>query len=496
MAECSGLRILRWAKGKARVQRVALWTQVGQAQQPCEVMSPVTISRKCFRGDQEGTAAANTCLSMQLIKVVSACVIIRQCHRPMVCPHPRDAIGLKDGLSPAYSLLYAFAAMPSHDDLLTRAVETVVPRELAEQKLKTGKKLRLYWGIDPTGTKIHLGHSVPLRKMRAFQDAGHHVILLIGSFTAMIGDPSGRDELRQPLSADDVRKNFETYIDQAKKILDMNALEVRYNHEWLEKLTFKDILKLTGNFTVQQMLHRDMFAKRMEEDAPISLTEFMYPLMVGYDSVMLDVDVELGGNDQLFNMLAGRTLQTAFKKREKFVLTTRLIEGTDGRKMSKSYNNCVYLEDEPSDMFGKVMSVKDELMATYFECCTDVPMAEVQKILKGSPRDAKARLAHEIVALYHGKDAAAKAEESFNKVFKDKGLPEDIPEQKVRKDALLVDVLVSSKLVASKSEARRLIGQGGVRLRNAVVTSIDQSAEEGVLQVGKRKFLHLRFTER
>lgn len=382
--------------------------------------------------------------------------------------------------------------MPKTDDLLTRAVETVVPLELAERKLKSGKKLRLYWGIDPTGTRIHLGHAVPLRKMRAFQDAGHHVILLIGSFTAMVGDPSGRDELRKPLSAEEVRKNCKTYLDQAKKILDMEKIEVCYNHEWLEKLTFKEILRLTSSFTVQQMLRRDMFVKRMEEDAPISLTEFMYPLMVGYDSVMLDVDVELGGSDQLFNMLCGRDLQRAFGKREKFVLTTKLIEGTDGRKMSKTYNNCVYLEDEPADMFGKVMSVKDDLMALYFECCTDVAMEEAKKILGGKPRDAKARLAREIVRLYHGAAAAAAAEEEFNHVFKDKGLPDDMPEVQVKKGALLVDVLVSSKLVASKSEARRVIGQGGVKLNKKVVQSIEATVEEGTVQVGKRKFARLR----
>jgi len=379
-------------------------------------------------------------------------------------------------------------------DLLTRAVEKVVPLDLAEQKLKSGKKLRLYWGIDPTGTKIHLGHSVPLRKMRAFQDAGHHVILLIGSFTAMIGDPSGRDELRKPLTKEDVQKNFETYIEQAKMILDMGKLEIVYNHEWLEKLTFKDILSLTSNFTVQQMLHRDMFAKRMEEDAPISLTEFMYPLMVGYDSVMLDVDVELGGNDQLFNMLAGRTLQAAFKKRDKFVLTTKIIVGTDGRKMSKSYNNCVYLEDEPNDMFGKLMSVNDNLMEIYFECCTDVPMNEVKKILSGKPRDAKARLAHEIVTLYHGAGAAKKAEEAFDRVFKSKETPEDIPEVKVKKGMSIIDVLVYSKLVSSKSEARRVIEQKGVKLNGTVMDSTDTSVQDGILQVGKRKFIRLRLS--
>lgn len=395
------------------------------------------------------------------------------------------------GLSRLSPLLYSFADMASSSDLLTRAVESVVPRDLAEKKLKSGKPIRLYLGIDPTGAKLHIGHSVPLRKLKAFQEAGHEVIFLIGSFTATIGDPSGRDTLREPLTLAKVEENFQTYKKQAAKILDFSKVKIVYNHEWLGKLKFDEIVKLASNVTVQQMLDREMFARRIAEGKPIGVHEFLYPLMQGYDSVMLDVDCELGGNDQLFNILCGRTLQAAYGKREKFALTTRLIEGTDGRKMSKTYNNCVYLEDEPADMFGKVMSVNDDLMETYFECCTDVPMEEAKKILKGSPRDAKARLASEIVTLYHGKDAAAKAEESFNRVFKDKGLPEDIPEVKVKKGTTLIDVLVSSKLVASKSEARRVIEQGGVKLNTKVVQSIKQGIEQGIVQVGKRKFVHV-----
>ncbi len=378
--------------------------------------------------------------------------------------------------------------MSNHDELLTRAVETVVPRDLAEKKLKSGKPIRLYLGIDPTGNKLHIGHSVPLRKLKAFQEAGHEVIFLIGSFTATIGDPSGRDQLREPLTLAKVEENFQTYKKQAAKILDFSKVKIVYNHEWLGTLKFDEIVKLASHVTVQQMLDREMFQRRIMEGKPIGVHEFLYPLMQGYDSVMLDVDCELGGNDQLFNMLCGRTLQAAYGKREKFILTTKLIEGTDGRKMSKTYDNCVYLEDEPSDMFGKVMSVNDDLMATYFECCTDVALDEVKKILKGSPRDAKARLAREITTLYHGADTATKAEQAFNRVFKDKGLPEDMPEVKVKKGTLLVDVLVSSKLVTSKSEARRVIEQGGVKLNKKVVQSIEATVEEGIVQVGKRKF--------
>ncbi|ALM09826.1 MAG TPA: tyrosine--tRNA ligase [Candidatus Peribacter riflensis] len=381
--------------------------------------------------------------------------------------------------------------MAASSDLLTRAVETVVPRDLAEKKLKSGKPIRIYLGIDPTGAKLHIGHSVPLRKLKAFQEAGHEVIFLIGSFTATIGDPSGRDQLREPLTLAQVEENFQTYKKQAAKILDFSKVKIVYNHEWLGKLKFDEIVALASHVTVQQMLDREMFARRIAEGKPIGVHEFLYPLMQGYDSVMLDVDCELGGNDQLFNMLCGRTLQAAYGKREKFVLTTRLIEGTDGRKMSKTYNNCVYLEDEPADMFGKIMSVKDALMETYFECCTGVPMEEVQKILKGSPRDAKARLAREIVALYHGTDAALKAEAEFDHVFREKGLPEDMLEVKAKKGTSLIDVLMSSKLVASKSEARRVVEQGGVKMNNKVVQSIEQGIEEGTVQVGKRKFARI-----
>ncbi len=381
-------------------------------------------------------------------------------------------------------------------ELLTRAVSDVVPRALAEEKLKSKKPMRVYLGIDPTGAKLHLGHSVPLRKLKAFADAGHHVIFLIGSFTAMIGDPSGRDQLREPLTKEQVEKNFETYKKQAGKILDFSKIELRYNHEWLEKLKFDDIIKLAANFTVGQMLERDMFQERMKKENPIGVHEFLYPMMVGYDSVMLDVDVELGGNDQLFNMLAGRTLQKAFGKRDKFVLTTKLIEGTDGRKMSKTYDNCIWLEDSAKDMYGKLMSIKDNLIFTYFEACTDVPVQEYAALEKevkkgGNPMDAKKRLAREVVALYHGKDAAAHAEAEFTAVFSKHELPEDMKDVKAEKGSGLVDLMVKEKLVTSKSEARRLIEQGGVHLNDKKVAAIDAKVEAGVLKVGKRKFVKI-----
>lgn len=427
--------------------------------------------------------------------------------------------------------------MPS--DLLTRAVEKAIPAKLAEEKLKPGgKPLRLYWGIDPTGAKIHLGHAVPLRKMREFVEAGHEVIFLVGSFTAMIGDPTGRDAMREPLTREKIEENFATYKEQASKILDFSKVQVRYNHEWLETLTFDKIIGLASHFTVNQMLERDMFKSRFNykvicancgykipvdgtwsdvkiipcvncrhqqgyrgrdvlPPGPISLHEFFYPLMVGYDSVILDVDVELGGSDQEFNMLAGRTLQQAFGKRDKFVLTTKLLLGTDGRKMSKTYDNCIYLDDAPGDMYGKVMSVKDELIVPYFECCTDVDSAELKAIAQelekgsGNPRDAKKRLAREIVTLYHSADAAAKADEQFAAVFAGGGVPDDVAEVEVKKGTALIETLVGEKLVASKSEARRLIEQGGVHLNNKVVQSMEAEVESGIVKVGKRRFLKL-----
>lgn len=380
----------------------------------------------------------------------------------------------------------------NHHDILARGVANLIPKELAEAKLKSGKRLRLYWGIDPTGARIHLGHAVPLRKMKEFVDAGHEVIFLVGSFTAMIGDPSDRESLRQPLTREDVKANFETYKEQASKILDFSKVHVRYNHEWLETLGFEEILKLGSCFTVQQMLQRDMFKKRMREEKDIGVHEFMYPIMVGYDSVMLDVDVELGGTDQEFNMLAGRTMQKAFGKREKFVMTVRLLEGTDGRKMSKSYDNCIYLNDAPNDMFGKVMSVKDELMQQYFELCTDVLQSDIPSILEANPRDAKVRLAKEIVTLYHGSTAADAALYNFESVFTKGGIPDDIPETTAKKGESLLDVLAREKLIASKSDGRRLIDQGAITLDGQSVTEFHAPAVPGVVKVGRRKFLRIK----
>jgi len=368
------------------------------------------------------------------------------------------------------------------EGLLTRGVENVIPRELAIKKLSSGGRLRVYFGIDPTGSKLHLGHSVPLRKLKSFADMGHEVIFVVGSFTAMIGDPSGRDTLREPLTRKQVEENFKDYKRQAQKVLDFSNIEVCYNHEWLETLDFEKIIELASKFTVQQMLKRDMFERRMGEGKPIALHEFLYPLMVGYDSVVLDVDCEIGGSDQEFNILAGRQLQQAFGKRDKFALTTTLIEGTDGRKMSKTYNNAVYLDDSPSEMFGKLMAIRDELTKVYFETLTDVPKEEYERIVAGHPKEAKEALAVEIVRMYHGPEAAQKAKEGFM-------TGQDAEELRITSSMKLRDL--SQALGLSMSELRRLVEQHAVDLNGETVDSIDAPLKAGELKVGKHRFFRL-----
>lgn len=385
---------------------------------------------------------------------------------------------------------------PAITTLLHRGVENVIPRELALKKLRSGERLRIYLGIDPTGARLHLGHSVPLRKLKEFSDLGHEVIFLVGSFTAMIGDPTGRDTMREPLTRAQIEANFADYKRQASKILDFSKITIRYNHEWLERITFEKIVELASKFTVQQMLQRDMFDNRLKEGKPVSLHEFLYPLMVGYDSVVLDVDCELGGSDQEFNILAGRHLQHAFGKRDKFVLTTKLLEGTDGRKMSKTYNNAVYFDDAPGDMFGKLMSVKDELMATYFEVVTDVPQQEVVEMIDAFPaKEVKLRLAKEVVSVFHGKDAAVKAELDWVKTFSEGGVPDDV--QELASEGSLKDTLVRNGVVASNSEFARLVAAGAVRLMaesgELKVTDVQAPAAAGsVVRVGKHRFVKIK----
>lgn len=390
--------------------------------------------------------------------------------------------------------------MPKKQDkvseLLERGVAKVVVKNDLEKLLRAGKKLKVYLGIDPSSALLHLGNAVPLRKLAAFQKLGHDAIFVVGTFTALIGDTSDKDSMRPMRTLSDIKADMRTYKEQASKILDFSKAKILYNGDWLSKLGFEDIIKLAQRFTVQQMIERDLYQKRLKEGKPIGLHEFLYPLMQGYDSVHMEVDVELGGSDQLFNMLAGRTLLKAYKNKEKHVLTTELLEGLDGRKMSKSYGNTVNIADEPNDMFGKIMSLRDDLITRYFELCTDVPMEEVRGIEKEEcPRDAKARLAREIVGLYHGKKAAQEAEKEFNAVFQSHALPSDIPKKKISGKQKQADaLLVALGLASSRSEAKRVIEQGGVRVDSEVISDWKQvvAAKKGVIvQVGKRRFVEI-----
>jgi len=387
------------------------------------------------------------------------------------------------------------------EELLTRGVENIYPnRKFLEEKLKKGEQLTLYLGIDPTGPCLHLGHAINLMKLRQFQELGHKVIMLIGSFTAMIGDPTDKMATRKPLTREQVLENCQNYKKQASEILDFageNKAELRYNDEWLGKLKFGEIIELAGNFTVQQMLERDMFEKRMNEGKPIGLHEFLYPLMQGYDSVAMDVDGEIGGNDQTFNMLAGRTLIKAIKNKEKFVLTNKLLADPSGVKMGKTTGNMITLIDSAEEMFGKVMSWTDGMIVSGFELCTRVPMSEIKNVEKRlkageNPRDLKLELAESVVSIYYGAKSAQAAREGFLQMFQKKEIPDDIAEIKAA-GLSLVEALVLAKFVTSKSEARRNIEQKGVKIDGTVVTDADVQVKKGaVVQKGKRFFVKIK----
>lgn len=385
-------------------------------------------------------------------------------------------------------------------ELLTRGVKDIVGREDLEKKLKSGEKMKIYIGADPNRPDIHIGHAVVIRKLRKFQDLGHKIIFLIGDFTAQIGDPTGKDEARQQLSLQDVKKNAKTYKEQISKILDFkgkNKAEIKYNSAWNKKLKFQDLIELASNFTVQQFLERDMYQKRISEGKPISLHEFFYPLMQAYDSVFMDVDMEVGGNDQLFNMLCGRTLMQKLKNKNKIVMTFEMLEGTDGRKMSKSYDNYVGVSDAPNDMFGKIMSITDDLIIKYFTLCTDVSIEEIKelenKMSAGeNPRNLKFRLAYEIVKIYHGESTAKIAQDEFDKIFKNKEKPTDIETVSIGSDTNIVEFITKFNLVSSNSEARRMIEQGAVKVNDEKISSIDfviTKGKEYIIQVGKRRFI-------
>lgn len=384
-------------------------------------------------------------------------------------------------------------------ELIKRGASEIIGLEEIKAKLESGKRLVVKAGFDPTAPDIHLGHTVLLRKMRHFQILGHKVIFLIGDFTGRIGDPSGKTKTRPRLSTEDILKNAETYKEQVFKILDTKDTIVDFNSRWADKMSFADVLSLTSRYTVAQMLERDDFAKRYKNGQPISMMEFLYPLAQGYDSVFLECDVELGGNDQKFNLLVGRTLMREYGMSPQAVLTVPLLEGLDGvEKMSKSLGNYIGISDTPKDMFGKSMSIPDNLITKYMELVTDIPMEDINRYSKSmkdgeNPRNIKAILAKEIVKLYHGDQEAINAEEEFNRIFKSKGIPDDIQEINISKDLNMLDALILCMPNESKSNLKRLVAQGSVSLDNEKITNIDFKVfKAGVLKVGKRNFFQLK----
>ena len=386
-------------------------------------------------------------------------------------------------------------------NLLSRGVENIYPkRDFLESKLKSGERLTLYTGYDPTAPTLHIGHGITMLKLREFQQLGHKVIMLIGDFTGMIGDPTDKGAARTKLTREQVLENCKMYQEQASAILDFegeNPVEVRYNGEWFSKMNFADVLDLTSHFTVQRMLERDMFDKRIKEEKPIYLHEFLYPVMQGYDSVAMDVDGEIGGNDQTFNMLAGRDLMKTLKNKEKFVLAGKLLTDNSGKKMGKSEGNMIAFADTPEDMFGKIMNWTDSMIVSGFEICTRIPMSEVEQVKKdleagANPRDAKFKLAYEITKTFLGVESAKLGQEHFEKVIQSKDRPDEILELKPT-SYNIIEVLVESGLSTGKSDARRAIEQGGVKVNDEKIEAFDYDTKpEDVIQKGKRFFVKVK----
>ena len=370
--------------------------------------------------------------------------------------------------------------------------EVISPAELAA-KLALGRPLRIKLGMDPTAPDLHLGHSLTLKKLRDFQDAGHTVIFLVGDFTAMIGDPTGRSELRKPLSRDQIESNAETYRAQAFKILDRERTEVRFNHEWMNEMGVRRLIEIAAKVSVARLLERDDFEKRLADQEPLFLHELLYPVIQGYDSVALEADLEIGGTDQKFNMLVGRELQRHFGQPPQAVMTMPLLEGLDGvRKMSKSYGNYVGLTDKPEDMYGKLMSVPDQLMVRYYELLTKAAPDEIAAVKSGGlhPMEAKKRLARAIVAEYHGARAANRAEQYFESKFQRREIPASAQVYRIAEDLWICELMKQLQFTPSTSEARRLVSQGAVRVDGRTITDVNfrfVPGEHKVLEVGKRR---------
>jgi len=392
-------------------------------------------------------------------------------------------------------------------EVLTRGVENIYPdKESLRKRLTLGKKIRLYCGYDATAPSLHIGNAITIRKLAQFQELGYEVIFLLGDFTTMIGDPTDKTAARKKMTRKEVLKNAKNFKKQAGKILKFsgkNAAKVKSNSKWNDKLSFLDLIDLSSNFTVQQMIQRDMFQERIKNEKPIYLHEFLYPLAQAYDSVAMDVDLEIGGNDQTFNMLCGRDLIKTLKNKDKFVLTTKLLVDSSGKKMGKTEGNMVNLDEKPDQMFGQIMAWPDGLIIPGFELCTDVPMDEINqmeqdmKADKLNPRDSKAKLAKEIITTYHSKKQADQAEKEFEKVFKDGGKPTHILEVKTdRKKHSVVDLLTEvTKQALSRSEAGRLVEQSGVKIDDKKVDDLQEQIDcrKGIIvQVGKRSFVKVK----
>ncbi len=383
-------------------------------------------------------------------------------------------------------------------NILSKNIEDVFIKENLERKLKSGKVLRVKLGFDPTGSKIHIGRAMVLRKLKEFQDLGHTIVFLVGDFTAKIGDPSDKLEKRPMLNDSKIRENLKDYKKQIGKIIDLSRAEFHYNSKWLSKLNFAEIAELAESFTVSQMANRRNFKDRLDRGEEVSLREFLYPLMQGYDSVKLRADIEIGGFDQLFNLKAGRIIQKHFGMVEQDVLTVTMLEGTDGRKMSTSWGNVINIVDEPNDMFGKVMAMSDDLITKYFKCATDLSEEEVKKIdtdiVSGKlhPKDAKIMLAKEIVKMFHDEKKAESAHANFEAVFSGGAVPENIEEVFVKKSTKLVDVLLNKKLINSKSEMQRLVSEGAIKnlVGNIKIDTKDFVISETMtLKIGKKRFI-------
>lgn len=384
--------------------------------------------------------------------------------------------------------------MDKIDEFLTRSIANIIPgKSELEKTLRSGQKIRVYFGIDPTSVHIHLGHAVPLRKLQQLVDLGHEVIFLIGDFTALIGDTSDKDAERPVLTYDQIQANFQTYKSQAAKVLDFSKVTVRHNSEWLKDLRFEDILRLARHFSLNDFISRELIKKRLTEGRSVSLPEVLYPVMQGYDMYYLDADMQVGGTDQTFNMQAGRSLQKAMRSKDCFVLTTPFLEGTDGRKMSKSWGNAIWLDDPPEEIYGKVMSLKDELIRQYLMLATNLAVSEIDRLLSTitHPMDLKKKLAWQIVSELYDQTQANAAQAAFESTFQKGQVPTEIPEFKVS-SANILDILVETHLTESKSAARRLVEQGGVYFNENKIENWEIKIDaSGILKVGSRKFVKL-----